>query len=111
MDTRIKDYFNNIKQATLEDAKQSAEEMYERAVRSIFPQTEPTSVQKVSKSVQKVMGRPKLDLPVDRIKELAKRGVSCRRIANILIQEGYKVSKSSVQKVLSQSPSTTQNGS
>lgn len=48
-------------------------------------------------------GRPRTDLPVDLILELAERGYSCRQIARRLAQMGYRASKTTVNRRIAES--------
>ena len=41
-------------------------------------------------------GRPRLELPLDEIKELHNQGLTYREIADEFNQRGYKVSKSTI---------------
>jgi len=48
-------------------------------------------------------GRPKADLPLDKILELSSQGYSCRAIAKELEKQGIKTSKDTVNRLIRES--------
>ena len=48
-------------------------------------------------------GRPKADLPLDKILELSSQGYSCRGIVKELAKQGIKTSKDTVNRLIRES--------
>ena len=121
-DTRIQDFALGRNGVTKEEAIKATEDMFERAVQSIFGSVKdnPRKLNSPSKAdrinseartkdevvVSKInsvsKGRPRIALPIEEIKDLSKKGYSCQRIADKLSQKGIKASKDTIQRALSQ---------